>query len=221
MLLRELVARGVRVDSTYNYCSPNKLVDIGARKQFSWTCGALELPVSAVFDFRGLGRHVAYNFNDQQLAPPKTLDAVVRHFKYLDQFYRDFGEDAIAVMVMHSWSLLRLGSSGHFEYDGQGALERFDALLEALRGAVEFVTARDVSARLSDSHLEPGEMLELPDGQPRRPHPERGSAPSAVGGASVRAAASAMGRARDACPICSTPFSQFADFNGRRRRCTG
>lgn len=168
-ILRALARSGVLINSSYLPSRRDQpFRGLGLRKQFYWETGTLELPVSCIAQFndsksvvgclKGLGRLFAYNFNASYLAPADPQKAVLRHHRYLNQFYETFGDDAIAVLVMHSWSFLKEDAAGCFSVVDPGAVERFRLLLESLDGVVEVVTATDIAGNMPEKGVDVEEI---------------------------------------------------------------
>jgi SAM-dependent methyltransferase len=204
-ILKSLKNAGILVNSSYNPTGKNQLVKIGAKKQFYWDNGILELPISCLDNFMGSGRLCPYNFNAAVLTPSDSRESAERHQPYLDQFYATFGEDAIAVMVMHSWSFLKIDGSGHYSTPDPLAVERFDRLLESLKETVAIVTATDIAGLPAESITV--EVVPLNQSLP----------------VDLRSPAETVQPSRKSiithCPICRTPFSRFEDLQGKLRRC--
>lgn len=225
-VLRALASRGVQVDSSYNPSRATQPVHVGYLKQFEWDLGVFELPVSNVFAFSNPEHHLDYNFNASSLWGKSPIDCALRHRRYLDQFYAAYGEDAIAVLVLHSWSLLERDASGRYQYAGSGALERFEALLTGLEGysrVIDSQTALNImrsGAVGAKQDLELAEATRLSSESAVRPT-DAAHSPPIVASTSSPQSAAAMAAAVASCPICGTPVADFEDFNGPKRRCTG
>lgn len=196
-VLRSLSACGVRLDSTYNVGRQSDLL-VGARKQFLWDNGCLEVPVSVVNPFRNLNRSVEFNFSASAFA------SVDRMLEYLDEFYLQYGEDAIAVLVLHSWSFSKLQTSGHFSPPLEENLERFSNFLAALRGRVEVVTAGGVLALADAGLLTLGQTMAIPMPNESTLFASR----------EVRAGPAPTKEPK--CPICGAAKSRFEKMEGRQ-----
>jgi ubiquinone/menaquinone biosynthesis C-methylase UbiE len=242
VVLRELARNQVSIDSSYNVSRDVAPLDIGARKQFGWDCGVTEVPISNVHGFLDTDRFVDYNFNASILFGKSPTDSIKRHEDFLKSFYLNHGIDAIAVLVMHSWSLLDLAKSGHYEFAGSGGLERFEALLEALSKKVDFVTSPDVHRMIENQEIQLEGLCRFEGGPPlirqglvryantwtateaRADTLANGTLSSLVRGLFDNAQ-TAEGKKEaplvNACPICGTPRSLFKDFNGPARLCPG
>ena len=229
-VLGAMKRHGIRLGSNYNIAKANQPMNFGPMPQFSWTSGVVEVPISTVFDYKNTGRHFDYNFN-ASLMNVCGLDTCIRsHQEFLQRFYAERGSDAIAVLVMHSWSFLELDDDGAFSKPSIEAPERFDRLLSALEGGVSCVTSREVlnlvdsgKYRLagpfrfdyvqtqSNTGIVAGERVDksIDSGE------DQGEALSEP--ASTQTSVSE----EPACVIRGTKASAFTDFNGRRRRCSG
>lgn len=196
-VLRSLSACAVRLDSSYNAGRQPHLA-VGARKQFLWDSGCLEIPVSVVSPFRNISRSVEFNFGASAFA------SVERMLEYLDAFYLQNGEDAIAVLVLHSWSFSELQTSGYFSPPLEKNLERFSNFLTALGGRVEVVTAGDVLALSDAGLLTLGQTMALP--------PPNES--TLLESRNVRAGAALSKEPK--CPICGATKSRFEKMEGRQ-----
>lgn len=222
-LLRALHEKGVRVDSSYNPSRPTQPVNVGFHKQFQWQGSTFELPVSNVFAFSSPDRHLDYNFNAQALWGTSPQDSAARHRRYLDRFYASYGEDAVAVLVLHSWSLLQRDAAGHYQYAGTGGLERFEALLESLQSYASVIDTSAALSLMEAGALGPSHDLASAEAsrdalvQAARDSASAGTAPSNHPAPTPVAPTPK----EPACPICGTPVKEFEDFNGPKRRCKG
>lgn len=225
-LLRALYEEGVRVDSSYNPSRPTQPVNVGFHKQFRWQDSTFEVPVSNVFGFSNPEHHLDYNFNSQALWGKSPEDSVARHRRYLDLFYATYGDDALAVLVLHSWSLLQRDDAGHYQHTGSAGLERFDALLESLKGYASIVDTDGALALMRGGGLGPSRDLAAAEASRDARGLTTGRQPSGDAAPAFPGIATPSGLATSrsgppACPICGTPVSDFEDFNGPRRRCKG
>ncbi len=148
--LDAMAERGIMCHSSYNAARDTQPVKLGLRKQFRWPSGVLEVPVSCVGKFRNLDHPYELNFNGAALS---TLGRVK---EFLDRFHHERGEDAVVVMVMHSWSLLAYDKErGWFTGPDKGAVKRFGKLLKYLSGKYEVITARDFLALVEAGEIAP------------------------------------------------------------------
>ncbi|MDR1661116.1 MAG: hypothetical protein LBR95_01610, partial [Azoarcus sp.] len=97
-VLGELARKGFRFDSSYNSSRKNQPFNIGAQRQFLWTSGVVELPVSCVWNFKNTNRLFDYNFNADVLIKGSVDECVEKHDQFLRQFFDLHGDDAIAVL---------------------------------------------------------------------------------------------------------------------------
>lgn len=145
-LLQALHENGVQVDSSLN--TARREGATGHCAQFRWANGLIELPISIVSDYRKTGKPLEFNFNSGYFKDAGSMQA------YLEAFWTEHGDDAIAVLVMHSWSFLTLRADGIFAYEGTHRVERFRQLLEGLNAAgAKVVSAREVIQLASSGDL--------------------------------------------------------------------
>ena len=205
-ILRALKENGLSIDSSYNPSRANQPFNVGEKKQFTWKNGIVELPISCVFDFKGTGRLVDYNFCASTLMKGTADECVQKHIDYIAQFYKRFGDYAIAVMVLHSWSFLNCDQAGHYSSPNYDAVSKFDILMAALAKQVSLVTTADVANLISDGIA--GDVMEYS-------HNVR------MGSAEVTAITPITAADKTTCEICGTDVARFVDYNGPRRKCPG
>lgn len=133
-------------NSCYNPARANQPFNIGPVKQFQWGENITELPISCVPNFRNINRFYEYNFNGDILFRGSIEDCISSHELFLQTFFGTYGDDAVAVLVMHSWSLLEYNEKSGF-YDGvrQDAADKFSALVEMYNKNYTVVTAESLS----------------------------------------------------------------------------
>lgn len=141
------------------------------RGQFLWSLEdrvVLEIPVSCVSDFRGLGRTSDYNFNAYALFKPKLAERIQLHRQFLKSFYEAHGTQAIAVLVLHSWSFLKLDENKqYFSQPDPAAVEAFGELINALAKDFEIITAARAVDLFDSGKLAIDEVLLFAD-EPER-----------------------------------------------------
>ena len=125
-VLNALVRNGVGLNSSYIAARSNQPLQIGRVKQFFWSNGCLEVPVSCINPYLNLTRDFDLNFNASAFTTPKRM------MQCVEAFYSQMGDEAIAVMVMHSWSFSRRQDDGFFSSPVPEYVERFDGFLKAL-----------------------------------------------------------------------------------------
>jgi SAM-dependent methyltransferase len=215
-LLAELARNGIVIDSSYNAARKTRPLDLGARKQFKWIDGPYEIPISVVDGFLRLPRLFDYNFNASAFTRCSVEDGVHRHAEFLDLFHERMGEDALAVLVLHSWSFLTLDDHGHFSEPNPDAPERFDAILRRLGRTSRFISSMEAAEVLTQGAVATdGELAFHYDppapGAPLPPTPHE----------AVRRVRSqnASSSADPVCSICGTPRSGFRDADDKGRQC--
>ena len=195
-ILTELAKHGFAFNSCYIPAYANQPFNIGPLKQFQWTENIIELPVSCVPNFKNTTKLYEYNFNGGLLFGKTVNDCVQSHDLYLETFFQKFGEDAVAVLVMHSWSFLKLNKeSGFFDDIRQEAVERFSALLEMFSTKYEIVAA-DELAQQHDLCIDRVQEWE-------------------------RNNFILENKEKDGivCDICGESINNFRDYNGEKRQC--
>jgi glycosyltransferase involved in cell wall biosynthesis/SAM-dependent methyltransferase len=208
-LLRALAAAGVPMSSNYNPAAKLQPFDLGLRRQFRWETGTLELPVATQTGFLGRAYPIHFNFNIGLFMGDDEAAAVANSEAFLERFYEQHGEDAVAVFVLHSWSFLRMDAAGEFSIVNPAAPDRLAAFLSAWSKSAEFVTARDVAELARDGRLSFDGPLTIPALQIPRDSDRMTSPPTVL--EAVREASR--------CPICATSTSEFVDYNGPKRQC--
>jgi SAM-dependent methyltransferase len=126
-ILRALVQNGVMLDSSYIAARENQPLRRGRLRPFLWDNGCLEVPVSCVNPFLNLTRDFDLNFN------ASAFHNAERMMLCLEAFYQQHGDDAIATLVLHSWSFSHRQGNGFFSPPDPKYVERFDAFLGLLK----------------------------------------------------------------------------------------
>jgi len=142
--VRAMGRHGVRLNSSYVATSDNQLFKAGRLPQYRWDNGCMEVPVSCMSLYKAQEKFYHLNFNHASCAD-------IRHMLMsLEAFYRQMGDEAIAVMVMHSWSFSKEQENGHFSTPIPAYIERFEQFLQAIAGKVEVIDSA-TAVRLIDS----------------------------------------------------------------------
>lgn len=209
-LLQALNREGVKLNSSYNPTRSTQPFALGVRPQFCWGRGMYETPISVAVGFQGREQPFDYNFNASTFIDCSITQGIDRHLEFLDQFFHQQGDEAVAVLVLHSWSFLRRDAAGQFVAPNLDAPERLDALLSALSSTTSFITATGAlelfeqgAIEIEDATRDDGSLAlpptihSLPDG--RRAIGERDSDRS--------------------CSICGTLGDQFVDADTSGRKC--
>jgi ubiquinone/menaquinone biosynthesis C-methylase UbiE len=205
-VLDALVQRGVRLDSSVNVArGHHQPVSLPHSSQYLWSNGCLEVPVSCVEPFRKLGRCVPFNFNES------AVNSADRMAEFLDDFYEQRGNDAIAVLVMHSWSFLKLDGRGFFSQVVPELVAKYDAFLDKIARKVEIVTASDVLALSDKSAIKLDAEREVSI----LTIVTNGAAPEIAANGQDASATNGPPAGEPVCPICGSPKGQFTAMNGR------
>jgi len=144
-LLDRLAHHGVPIDSTWNKAYLAHSFFDAPVHPFRWDNGLLEMPISCVPNKQG--REMAYNFNASFLMKGEVADCLARNEKYLNDYFSCFGENSVAVMVMHSWSFLNKNEKGHFSLPNEAAIEKYHALMQYFSQNMQVLTMRDLAGQ--------------------------------------------------------------------------
>lgn len=201
-VLRELASHDFRFDSSYNPSRKNQPFNIGASKQFRWDCGVVELPISCVPNFKNTGRLFDYNFNADVLMSGSVDECVAKHDQYLQEFFSLHGEDAIAVLVMHSWSFLVINDNGHYDNPNSVVVSKFEALIKLLSERYLVVTTENL-ANTDDGSLSDHIVISK--------YIKNTAVPSVSDPLTLGS--------QTQCDVCGAAVEAFKDFNGPKRKC--
>jgi SAM-dependent methyltransferase len=190
-ILNTIHDAGIAISSNYNQAVKFQPYNFGPRKQFKWSNGVLELPISTLSGFKGSNYTAHFNFNIGAFADPPLEQGVANSVEFLGQHYRERGDDALAVFVLHSWSFLKLDKAGKFSTPHPDSAERLSAMLDAWRAKlnVEFIGTKQAVERFSAVETLPIN----------------------------RAVINPSGLNSTACYICGS--TEFKDYNGPKRLC--
>lgn len=139
-LFSALREHGVVLDSSVNVSRETQPIKLPVTGRFVWPNGILEIPVSCVETYRNIKRPFDFNFNSA------ALPSADRLHEYLDVFWRERGDDAVAVLVLHSWSMLDLIDRRFYQFSGSANLKRFADFLAGLDSDVQIVSASALAA---------------------------------------------------------------------------
>ena len=160
--LDALKQSGIRLDASYNLFCPENPFNLGLRGPFMWQNGLWEIPVPLIPYFQKANHLVAWNFNFKGFLRSSVAKNVVLHKKFLDTWFKRHGDDAIATLVMHSWSFWQMDAKGHMSMPLEGYEELFDALLFMLKDNFEIVNLGELAKNEnSDTRLEEVSPLEV------------------------------------------------------------
>lgn len=139
-ILKALKEKGYIVDSSYNCIRPESLP---VNKQFKYENELIEFPLGILTNKKPL------NFNYQPLVPDSKEqfnDKINEYKKMFDDYYTYYGGDAIASLLMHSWSFMHEAEhfkvTNHMDCPNPLLGEFFDYFLENLKEEYEFVSLK-------------------------------------------------------------------------------
>lgn len=149
-ILKALKEKGYKADLSYNCIRP---LILPANKQFLFENGLAELPIGILPDKKPL------NFNYCALEPksPEDFDSIIDEYnKLFDEYYEYYGMDAVATVLMHSWSFLHSfepSPSGFMDKPNDVLVSFFDCFIEALKDKVEFISVSEALRQMSSETL--------------------------------------------------------------------
>lgn len=150
-VLKALKDRGYLADLSYNYLRPEILP---LNRQFRYENGLIELPLGMLPNKKPL------NFNYLALVPESRddFDRVISEYQSLfESYYEYYGSDAVATMLMHSWSFMycldRFKQTGFIDRPNDMMAEFFDYFIEALKGKIEFISVTDAINTVDKTNL--------------------------------------------------------------------
>jgi len=133
-MLKALKEKGYIADLSYNCIRPE---DLPENKQFEYENGLLEFPVGVLHNKKPL------NFNYRPLVPKNRADFedILDAYKTMfDDYFDYYGKDAIASMIMKSWSFMDIDE---FDKNNDLMVEFFDYFIDKMKEYVEFVSVID------------------------------------------------------------------------------
>jgi ubiquinone/menaquinone biosynthesis C-methylase UbiE len=213
-LLKAMLEHGVILDSSLNISRATQPVTLSPSKQFLWSSGCLEIPVSCVAGYRNLNYFFDFNFNSGYFT---NVDAMI---EYLDIFYSERGEDAVAVLVMHSWSFLKLTDRKYFTESVPEYANRFAEFLDSIKDKIEVITASDLVYLHSDEKLALDETLDFKNFDPPPILSLKETSTINLSSKQEIIAPSSpvvvTNLLNECCPICGAEKARFVQMNGRR-----
>lgn len=144
--LDALKAAGFVLDAGYSLTCKRDPLRLGLRGPFRFSNGLLELPIPFVPYFQYAGALIPWNFNQRHFLTPDVEENVRRHEAFLDAWFKRHGDDAVATLVMHSWSFWKMDDQGFFTIPDDMYVELFDKLLARLTSRYEIVSLGQVAA---------------------------------------------------------------------------
>ena len=137
-LLNALKEKGYKADLSYNCIRPLILPE---NKQFLFENGLVELPIGILPNNKPLN----FNYYDLEPKKPDDFDKIIEEYRKLfDDYYEYYGSNAVATVLMHSWSFLhnekRFSSSGFMDEPNDTLVSFFDYFIENLKDKVEFIS---------------------------------------------------------------------------------
>ncbi len=149
-ILRAMERYQIPLSFNYNIKTRYQVNNEVNRGVFRWSNGIVEVPMSYT-DIRGRLREFEFSstsstdFGDGEL---------VRG--YMDQFYSEFGDEAVLVLLLHSWSFLyreKQGDGFYFVYEDERLVENFERFLANLPDDVSVTTASELNELINEGRF--------------------------------------------------------------------
>jgi peptidoglycan/xylan/chitin deacetylase (PgdA/CDA1 family) len=148
--LRAMAKYGV--DMSFNY-SINSKYQAGNSENlptFNWTNGLIEVPMSFLVKD---GNKLAFEFSESSALKFDALDNIK---KYIEEYFLTLGEDAVLVLLMHSWSLLSLDKeSGFFYYKNDLLCNLFDDFLSFIKKDYDVISSVQLRELIKSKKFSP------------------------------------------------------------------
>ena len=138
--LEALKGAGFALDASYSLSCKRDPLRLGLRGPFRFSNGLLEIPVPFIPWFQGAGPLIPWNFNQRHFLTPDVEENVRRHEAFLNTWFKRHGDDAVATLVMHSWSFWKMDDQGFFTLPNEAAVELFATLVARLASRYEIVS---------------------------------------------------------------------------------
>ena len=143
--LDALKGAGVALDASYSLSCKRDPLRLGLRGPFRFSNELLEIPVPFVPWFQGAGPLIPWNFNQRHFLTPNVEENVRRHEAFLNAWFTRHGDDAVATLVMHSWSFWKMDDQGFFTIPNETAVELFATLVGRLADSCEIVSLGQIA----------------------------------------------------------------------------
>ena len=137
--LDSLKNAGFTLDASYSLSCKRDPLRLGLRGLFRFSNGLLEIPVPFVPYFQNAGPLIPWNFNHRCFLTPDIEENLRRHETFLDSWFKRHGDDAVATLIMHSWSFWGMDDGGFFAIPNDASLELFERLLGFLKTKYEII----------------------------------------------------------------------------------
>jgi len=161
-VLQAMANHGLILSFNYSTGNPHQSNNQENLPLFQWSNGVYEVPLTCV---RRGDRLCPLEFNSPSLRWDDP--ALIRDD--ISAYFREFGPDAVMVLLMHSWSLcVRDPSTGYFYYEDDRLANAFGGILANLPADVRVITARQLAAEIRSGQLRPSMVRDLKLAEPAR-----------------------------------------------------
>ena len=134
--LESMKENGIAMSFNYSlWAPPQKYLGINFNL-FEWSNDLIEVPLSYL---NISGRLTPFEFNNDYFKDISKFD------NFINTFYNQYGDEAVLVMLMHSWSFLeKEEKTRYFVYKDERLAKQFDDLLTMFQKQGEIITATDL-----------------------------------------------------------------------------
>jgi len=155
-ILIAMAENGINLGFNYKQLSVNQSQNAENLPSFRWSNGITELPLTML---PWQGRLQAFEFSATSGLQFSNLQSI---YSYMNDYYQRLGDDAVLVLLMHSWSFLYMNrTTGYFEFKDEQLAEQFDAFLANLPQDVEVVSAADLARQVAQKSFVPARLRDV------------------------------------------------------------
>jgi hypothetical protein len=149
-MLAAMAEFGVSLDFSYNSNSKYQANNTHNLPVFRWSNGITEFPMSVLRIRRDLRPFEFGSFSSLRFSDAEAVHA------YLNQYFAELGDDAVLVLLLHSWSFLYLNrQTGCFEHQDDRLAGQFDRFLAGLPRDIEVLSASQAAALVRNGSFAP------------------------------------------------------------------
>ncbi len=155
-ILKVMKGKGIDLSFNYNINSLHQPNNATNFPMFKWSNDVLELPLAIT---ESGGRMQPFEFNDFYNYGLLTSIRPDRHravYRFMEKYFRQF-ENAVMVMLMHSWSFTDVNpQTGYRTFRDLKLVNDFESFLANLPEQFEIITASDLLNRYREGSLNVG-----------------------------------------------------------------
>ena len=132
------------MDASYNYYAPpsNRPCAFMPNGQFVWENGIIEIPIS-VFLYNNNLQCIA--FDSRRLSGDLLIEKYLFTYQnYFNEFFKQHGSNAIATLLLHSWSFFNKDEQGYFCIPNKNYPLIFEEFIKNYYKKFNFVNSNDI-----------------------------------------------------------------------------